>query len=125
MTNGGKWPIYVPFSQLKGTTILRVNGFSTASEEIIFTASDGVRFKMWHSQECCESVYIEDIVGDVDDILHSPILTAEARTEDDPSVECGNWTFYELATIKGSVTIRWYGSSNGYYGTGVDFARMP
>lgn len=104
---------------LKGKTLTAA--LRLADEKIVFETTDGARYEMYHSQDCCESVYIQDICGHLEDLVGNPILTAEERTKDDPSEEygIGCWTFYELATIKGSVTIRWYGSSNGYYGVGV------
>jgi hypothetical protein len=94
-------------------------------EQIFFTTSDGVEYVMEHYQSCCESVYIESIVGDLQDLVGNPILLAEEATnEDNPMYEhdeAFQWTFYKFATIKGYVDIRWYGSSNGYYSVGVDF----
>jgi hypothetical protein len=87
---------------------------------------------MYHSQDCCEFVSIDDIVGDLDDLLYSPITIAEVRTSrevqpwEDPDGyrDSFTWTFYVLATVKGYVTIRWYGSSNGYYSESVNFEKL-
>ena len=90
---------------------------------------DGRKFVMQHDQDCCESVYIESIVGDLDDLLFSPILMAEEATSTDnplpDSDESYTWTFYKFATIKGYVDIRWYGSSNGYYSETASIREVP
>jgi len=99
------------------------------NNEIIFTRDDGKQFRMYHSQDCCESVTIDDIIGDINDLIGYPLHMADEETsnlaeptrddEDDYSVESCTWTFYKFATIKGYVTIRWYAQSNGYYSESV------
>ena len=111
------------FSELLGNTIELVKGFDVNSDEILFKLTNGKIYKMYHRQECCEEVYIDDIVGDVEDIIGSPILMAE-ESSNHGDKENSTWTFYKLATIKGYVTIKWYGESNGFYSEEADFAEV-
>lgn len=123
----------VEFNTLVGRTIAAIK-VDDGEDAVTFSCTDGDRFRMYHSQSCCENVRLSDVVGDLDDLIGSPILLAEEVThlnEDPPEVtvseedaryrESWTWTFYKLATIKGSVTLRWLGESNGYYSESVDF----
>ena len=108
---------------LLGLTMSSITG-TKGDDEMIFTTMNGQKFKFYHEQSCCENVSIEDIVGDLTELVGSPILIAEettSETEDLSSDQVIRWTFYRFATIKGTVTVRWYGSSNGYYSTEVSF----
>lgn len=114
----------VSFDILKDRTLTKITG-KVGDDEMIFETDDGRKFKMYHSQDCCEHVRVEDIAGDLNDLIGSPILQAEESTNQDNPPEYHDsftWTFYKLATIKGSVTLRWLGESNGYYSESVYFA---
>jgi hypothetical protein len=127
---------YCDISELLGKTLVRIDGLSKGSERVEFIPAEGPRYVMHHQQDCCEMVDLEDVCGDVADLLGSPILLAEEvvsdadppgfeMSEDDKAWrESFTWTFYKLATINGFVTIRWYGESNGYYSEGVDFQEV-
>lgn len=116
------WDDERDFEVLVGKTLTAIEN---RGDEIIFACSDGTSYRQYHQQDCCEGVSVEDIVGDLDDLIGEPILDASARSQDDPDAsESGTWTFYHISTRKSSVTIRWYGSSNGYYSEGVDFEEI-
>jgi hypothetical protein len=114
--------------ELMGQTISSIKGMEEGSDYIVFELTDGRKFSMWHEQDCCESVSVEDVCGDVNDLIGSPIVRAEEPTNGDApevdSPESYTWTFYILGTVKGTVTIRWFGASNGYYSEGVSFEEV-
>ncbi len=115
--------------RLLNRTITKIN---ISKDKITFTCSDRTKYKLYHIQDCCESVNIEDIEGDLTDLLNTPILQSEEVTNDsfvksfefDYEPESYTWTFYKLATVKGYVTIRWLGISNGYYSESVSFKEI-
>ena len=103
---------------LKGKEIL-LSEITDDSVRLIF--NDG-HLDMYHSQDCCESVYIEDINGDKD--LNGAVFYEVIQKECDRDGlgydDSFTWTFYTIITSKGYLDIRWYGSSNGYYSESVD-----
>lgn len=109
--------------RLIGKTLFEVRGLEDGSELVSFITNEGDVFEMYHHQDCCEFVRVEEVFGDVDWLVGSPILKAEAREGDNQlslaQYESATWTFYEFATNKGSVTVRWVGTSNGYYSEAV------
>lgn len=113
---------YLEFSEIVGFVFVDII-YDTDKETLVFTRDTGQTYSMWHEQDCCEHVYLAEIIGSMSDLLDTPILWAEESSSDDPTAsESGTWTFYKLATRKGYVDFRWHGSSNGYYAEGVSFA---
>lgn len=106
--------------QFFGRRITDVSGLHTGSDSVTITFEDGAQFHMWHSQDCCESVSIEDIDCSFDTLEGAIWYECEVSTKEGNS-EWGasTWTFYTIRTDHGYAWIRWYGESNGYYSTGV------
>lgn len=108
-----------------GVIIRDITGAEEGAEDVKFWTGPDTYYRMHHNQSCCETVYLLDISGDVSDLINQPITLFEERGSDagplDEYDESYTWTFYEIATPKGSATFRWYGTSNGYYSESVDF----
>lgn len=116
-------------SVMKGLTMASV--VNLKDRELVFNTTDGRRFRLFHYQDCCESVSIDDICGDLTDLVGEPLLVAEEVNSEPPKRETGEyvpesetWTFYKFATRKGYVDVRWYGTSTGYYSESVSFEEV-
>ena len=115
---------------LKGKTLTNVIVDREGDEKITFYTTDGDVYIMQHHQDCCESVVIDDINGDLTMLIGSEILTASERVrvsgddDDDGYQESNTWTFYYISTLHETVSIKWWGSSNGYYSESVSFDKV-
>ena|SRR5271166_292940 len=123
------WRNEVDFESIVGKTFTRVEG--KEGDEIIRFIGDE-SFVMYYEHDCCASCSVDDITGDLADLENTPILSAEeaisgewpegvVRSDADDSF---TWTFYRIRTIKGTVVIRWFGTSNGYYSESVTFEKV-
>jgi hypothetical protein len=115
-------------SILIGKTLKSV-AINDEKDRVTIITEDGEVYVMYHSQDCCESVGVDEVSGDLNDLIGTPILAASEDTNSDTSRkedydDSFTWTFYNLSTIKGHVQIKWYGSSNGYYSESVDFEKI-
>lgn len=126
------------FASLIGKTLVKIEGMEPESDFVEMIDSEGNKYHFYHSQCCCESVDIADVVGDPKDLIGHPITMAEVVSSEDEGFsipeeakehsdgcESFTWTFYKLATVKGYVDVRWLGRSNGYYGEEVNFVKIP
>jgi Fe-S cluster biogenesis protein NfuA len=124
---------------------VQATNVGTGNDALVFLTVDGEMFVFKHAYECCEFVSIEDIAGDLQDLVGSPILMAEAVTYGSTSdlsdenkricqellthnktevQDSGTWTFYKFATSKGHVDVRWVGVTSGCYSLEVDFCKV-
>ncbi|ULH28705.1 hypothetical protein FH581_021890 [Leptospira weilii] len=121
-------PLEAEFSELLRRTLIQIKVIRNENngDRIDFHCSDGAVYTMFHYTESEEQVTIDDISGDLDVLIGSPItfVSISSSIEQGPKKtndESFTWTFYKLATINGFVDFRWYGESNGYYSESVDF----
>ena len=122
-------PTPANFSDLEGEILSSIIGMNIGSKEVHFSCKSGKLFRMYHQQDCCESVELADVVGEVSDLVNGkPINLAEQVSNNNPpfsvDVDSYTWTFYNIQAGGCMVTLRWLGTSNGYYSESVNFQRI-
>ncbi len=124
---------YLDAAIFRGQTIKRIEQKPMADGEgIEFETEDGV-FAMFHSQDCCESVVIYQIDGNLQSLVGSPLVVAKEdsgpdrpRKVEKPEYpdESETWTVYIFETATAKIRIVWHGSSNGYYSESVQISKI-
>lgn len=89
-------------------------------DEVRFTEADGSSFRLYHYQDCCESVEITGVSGNLDNLVGSPIISATCEDGVNPEAEdyepeSSTYEVWCFKTGKGTVKVATYGTSNGYY----------
>lgn len=105
--------------ELIGKTLVEIIG-DVGSDCLEIRTDDG-DYEFYHSQECCESFYLADVDGNLQDLIGQKIEFIEEEIGGEGS---GTWTFYKIGTPKDTLTLRFVGESNGYYSESCDFRKL-
>lgn len=95
-------------------------------DQIVLTTVSGRKIRIYHEQECCESVRVEDTEGNWQELIGKVIIDID---EDIESGELGVYEYYTKTNLTfkvdgATVISKWIGESNGYYSESVDFAEL-
>lgn len=112
------------FSKLIGKTITQA--FITKDNTKLILKSHDQTFTLYGSSDDDADSWVEDIDNDLSTILNSPILSVQEKSKklSDKDIDQKNsahvenyptWYFYEISTIKGSVTLRFYSQDGTFY----------
>lgn len=111
--------------------VLAVEGMREGSREVRILTDQGT-IRIFHEQICCEQVLLRDLTGDPEDLVGGIIVVFECREgllkpggtgkRSPRSREALRYTFYEIRTTKGDVTLRWGEDELSGYGTKVHVA---
>ena len=109
----------INIEQIKGMTITAVV-YKESGESLLIHLNTHV-LEMLHHQDCCETVYLADVVGSFEDLIGYPLLeVSETIVNNELIGESSTASYYNFNTVKASVQLRWVGESNGYYSETVD-----
>lgn len=107
------------FAEFKNKVIKNISGLEKGSQEVYFECEDGTKYFLYHYQVCSEKVYIEEIAGNINDIIGCKINIADVVTSGNSNIFLQ--TFFTLSSDKGSLIFRWIGESVGSVLVDVSF----
>ena len=122
-TTNYKLPVAI--EQLTGMAITAVI-YKEDNESLLIHLNTHV-LEMIHYRDCCETVYLADVVGNFEDLIGYPLLEVSESIVNIESAEYESTTasYYNFKTVKANVQLRWVGESNGYYSETVNCNLYP
>ncbi len=100
-----------------------------AKDEVLLTTKSGRQIRLYHSQDCGESVLLEDIEGNIFSLIGATLRQCETQIEKNQPPEPkwqSSWTRtkFIFSTDSDTVILKWIGESNGYYSESVDIQEV-
>lgn len=93
------------------------------SQRVVFNTKGGNVFQISHIRDCCESVVLSSIKGNLSNLLNEKIISCTYYREYSICEE--DFQFYKLETRKGIVEFVWHGDgSDCNSSTDVDFSQI-
>jgi hypothetical protein len=122
--------IYQYNNKLDELNGLLVKHIDCDDEQLIIEVEDGRRFSFCHEQDCCESVSVYSVDGNLKELQGKKLVRIDCDNVDPDDYVLGehvdSYTFTNVRFITDEQTslVRWFGESNGYYGEGISFSEL-
>jgi hypothetical protein len=113
------------FFTLKGKVLKSI---TFEDDKVRITTNDGT-YELWHDQECCERVWLDEVnMSKTDSLFNCEVTLAEddSTIVTQPGDDCRTHkTYFRLETVKGGlVELHWLGQTDSVYELGVQCWRV-